>query len=159
MPHLRRQGSGHIINVASIAGILGSFPGFGVYCATKFAMAGFTESLAAEAAELGVRATVVYPGYFRTNFLDNRSLQLPQHPVAAYTAVRNSEHWHETEMKGNQPGSPEKAAEAFVQLAEMERPPLHFVMGTDAFGMARGKLNALDEALKANETLSKSTDF
>lgn len=159
MPHLRKKQSGYIINVASIAGLLGSFPGFGVYCATKFAMAGFTESLAAEAKEFGVHATVVYPGYFRTNFLDSGSIQLPQHPIAAYTAVRNSEQWHDTEMRGNQPGSPEKAASAFIQLAESENPPLHFVMGTDAFSMASGKIDELAQALQLNETLSKSTDF
>ncbi|GAB2785306.1 SDR family NAD(P)-dependent oxidoreductase [Rhabdobacter roseus] len=159
MPHFRSKKSGHIINIASIAGLLGTFPGFGIYCATKFAMVGFTESLSAEVKEFGIKATVVYPGYFRTNFLDKGSLNLPQNPIEDYTAVRNSERWHESEMKGNQPGSPEKAALAFIQLAESENPPLHFIMGSDAFGMAKNKIEELQNELSTNEALSKSTDF
>ncbi len=159
MPHFRSRRSGHIINVSSIAGMLGTFAGFGVYCATKFAMVGFTESLSAEAAEFGVTATVVYPGYFRTAFLDSGSLTLPQAPLSEYTAARASESWHETEMKGKQPGSPEKAALAFIQLAESKNPPLHFVMGSDAFGMAKNKIDVLQKELSANEALSVSTDF
>ncbi|RYZ54039.1 MAG: SDR family NAD(P)-dependent oxidoreductase [Chitinophagaceae bacterium] len=159
MPHFRSKRSGHIINVSSIAGMLGTFAGFGVYCATKFAMVGFTESLSAEAAEFGVTATIVYPGYFRTKFLDSGSLTFPKSPVKEYTAARASESWHETEMKGNQPGSPEKAALAFIQLAESQNPPLHFIMGSDAFGMAKSKIDVLQKELSANEALSTSTDF
>ena len=139
--------------------MLGTFAGFGVYCATKFAVVGFTESLSEEVKEFGVKATVVYPGYFRTNFLDNGSLNLPKSPIEEYTAARNSEKWHETEMRGNQPGSPEKAAAAFIQLAESAEAPLHFVMGSDAFGMAKGKIKALEDQLRVNEELSKSTDL
>ena len=62
-------------------------------------------------------------------------------------------------MKGNQPGDPEKAAFAFIQLAEMEQPPLHFFMGSDAYGMASSKIEVLQNELLANEALSKSTDF
>jgi NAD(P)-dependent dehydrogenase (short-subunit alcohol dehydrogenase family) len=159
MPHFRAQHSGYFINVSSIGGMLGTFAGFGVYCATKFAVVGFTESLSEEVKEFGVKATVVYPGYFRTNFLDNGSLNLPKSPIEEYTAARNSEKWHETEMRGNQPGSPEKAAAAFIQLAESAEAPLHFVMGSDAFGMAKGKIKALEDQLRVNEELSKSTDL
>jgi NAD(P)-dependent dehydrogenase (short-subunit alcohol dehydrogenase family) len=159
MPHFRKKQSGHFINVASIAGLTGAFTGFGIYCATKFAMAGFTESLSAEAAEFNVKATVVYPGYFRTNFLNKDSLTLPQNPITEYTAARNSETWHESEMKGNQPGSPEKAALAFIQLAESKNPPVHLIMGSDAFGLAHAKIELLQHDLSNNEVLSKSTDF
>ena len=159
MPHFRAQHSGYFINVSSIGGMLGTFAGFGVYCATKFAVVGFTESLSEEVKEFGVKATVVYPGYFRTNFLDNGSLNLPKSLIEEYTAARNSEKWHETEMRGNQPGSPEKAAAAFIQLAESAEAPLHFVMGSDAFGMAKGKIKALEDQLRVNEELSKSTDL
>jgi NAD(P)-dependent dehydrogenase (short-subunit alcohol dehydrogenase family) len=74
MPHLREQKSGHIFNISSIGGFTGNFPGFGIYCATKFAVQGFTESLAAEIKSFGVKATIVSPGYFRTNFLAADSL-------------------------------------------------------------------------------------
>lgn len=159
LPQLRKQGSGHIINISSVGGLTGDFPGFGVYCATKFAVAGLTESLAAELKEFGVHATVVYPGYFRTNFLEKGSLNYPQKPIEAYSAVRNSEKWHESEMKGQQPGSPEKAAVALIELTESPNIPVHFVMGSDAFQMAGNKISILQNALTQNESLSKSTDY
>lgn len=159
MPHLRRQQSGHIINISSIAGFLGTFPGWGIYNATKFAVAGLTEAFSAEAATLGIKATIVYPGYFKTNFLHQGSLRLAQHPMAAYRSARDLEVMHETQIIGNQPGDPDKAAEAFIQLAENENPPLHFFMGTDSFGMANTKIGILQDALHAYETLSKLTDF
>lgn len=159
MPHFRAQRSGHVINISSIAGFLGAFPGWGVYNATKFAVAGFTEALAAEAASLGIKATIVYPGYFKTNFLLQGSLNLAKNPISDYTQARNLEVWHATEAIGNQPGNPEKAAEAFIQLAEMETAPLHFFMGSDSFGMAKNKIEILQNALTANEPLSLSTDF
>lgn len=159
MPQLREQQSGYIMNVSSIGGLTGNFPGWGIYCATKFAMAGFTESLSAEAAEFGVSATVIYPGYFRTNFLESGSLTLPQQPIAAYATARASEQQHKEQITGNQPGDPDKAAQVFIELAEMQKPPLHFVMGSDAKAMAQKKIEALQAELEAYKALSVSTDF
>jgi len=159
MPHLRNKKSGHIINISSIAGFLGAFPGWGIYNATKFAVAGLTEAFSAEVASLGIKATIVYPGYFKTNFLLQGSLRLAENPIAEYKAARDLEVVHDTQIVGNQPGDPEKAALAFIQLAETENPPLHFFMGSDSFGMANNKIGILQEALTANEALSKSTDF
>lgn len=159
MPHFRNKRSGHVINISSIGGLIGTFPSFGIYSATKFALAGLTESLSVEAKEFGIKATIVYPGYFRTNFLEKGSLSLPQNPIAAYTLARNSEQWHQTEMNGKQLGNPDKAAVALIQLAESETPPLHFFMGSDALGMAYSKIEVLQNDLAANEALSKSTDF
>ena len=159
MPFLRNQKSGYIINVASIGGITGAFPGWGVYCATKFAVAGFTESLAYEVAEFGINATVVYPGYFRTNFLDSGSMITPENPIAEYSAARAVEVAHKEEINGNQPGDPGKAASAFIKLAEMQKPPVHFVMGTDAVGLAKEKMNMLGADINSTLELSISTDF
>lgn len=159
MPHFRSNRSGHIINIASIGGFVGGFPGWGIYCATKFAVVGFTEALAEEVKEFGISVTVVYPGYFRTNFLDNGSLSLPNQSIAAYKAARASEEWHKNEQRGNQPGSPEKAAEVFIQLAEMDQAPVHFMMGSDAFELAQNKIESLKSNLKDHEMLSKSTNF
>ena len=159
MPLMRTQKSGHILNVASIGGLLGAFPGWGVYCATKFAVAGFTEALASEASEFGVSATVVYPGYFRTNFLESGSLTTPLNPIAEYTTARALEAKHHEEIAGNQPGNPELAAKAFIALGNMQNPPVHFVMGSDAFGLAEAKINMLQSDMKSHETLSKSTDY
>lgn len=159
MPHFRAKKAGHVINISSIAGLLGAFPGWGVYCATKFAVVGLTEALSVEAKEFDVKATIVYPGYFNTNFLKEGSMKLAQNPIAAYTAARNTEKWHETQMAGNQPGDPNKAAKVLIELAEMENAPLHFFMGTDSFGMANNKIEILQKELAANEYLSKSTDY
>jgi NAD(P)-dependent dehydrogenase (short-subunit alcohol dehydrogenase family) len=158
-PHLRNKKSGHIINISSIAGFLGAFPGWGIYNATKFAVAGLTEAFSAEATSLGIKATIVYPGYFKTNFLLQGSLRLAENPIAEYKAARDLEVVHDTQIIGNQPGDPENAALAFIQLAENENPPLHFFMGSDSFGMANNKIGILQSELSANETLSKSTDF
>lgn len=159
MPHLRNKRSGHIINISSIAGFLGAFPGWGIYNATKFAVAGLTEAFSAEAASLGIKTTIVYPGYFKTNFLLQGSLRLAEYPIAEYKEARDLEVIHDTQIIGNQPGDPEKAALAFIQLVENENPPLHFFMGSDSFGMANTKIELLQNALSANEALSKSTDY
>lgn len=159
MPHFRGKHSGHFINISSIAGFLGAFPGWGIYNATKFAVAGLTEAFSAEAASLGVKATIVYPGYFKTNFLLQGSLRLAQKPIAAYKEARELEVIHDTKIIGNQPGSPEKAALAFIRLAENSNPPLHFFMGSDSFGMAKNKIDILQNSLSANESLSLSTDY
>ena len=159
MPHFRQQKSGHIINISSIAGFLGGFPGWGIYNATKFAVAGLTEALAVEAKSHGVTATIVYPGYFKTNFLKKGSLRLAKSPIADYKEARELEVIHETQIIGNQPGDPERAAAAFIELAESINPPLHLFLGSDSFNMAKGKIETLQNELNANEALSKSTDF
>lgn len=159
MPHLRKQQSGLIFNIASVGAFTGDFAGWGIYCATKFAVAGLTESLAAEIKEFGLKATVVYPGYFRTNFLESGSLNKPQNPMEEYTTARSVQQWHENEMKGNQPGDPEKAALALIQTAEMENPPLHLFLGSDAYQIAESKLAALKDELVAFESVTKSTDY
>ena len=159
MPHFRNNKSGHIINISSIAGFLGAFPGWGIYNATKFAVAGLTEALAAETQSMGITSTIVYPGYFKTNFLLNGSLQLAKNPIAEYKEARDLEEIHETQIVGNQPGDPEKAALAFIKLAEMENAPLHFFMGSDSFGMANNKIEILQNQLNTNKELSLSTDF
>lgn len=159
MPHFRSKKAGHIINISSIAGFLGAFPGWGIYNATKFAVAGLTEALSAETASMGIKSTIVYPGYFKTNFLLQGSLKLAKNPIADYKEARDLEVIHDTQIIGNQPGDPEKAALAFIKLAENENPPLHFFMGTDSVGMANTKIGILQASLIANEALSNSTNF
>lgn len=159
MPHLRAQKSGSIINIASIGGLTGDFAGWGIYCATKFAVVGFTEALAAEIKEFGLNATVVYPGYFRTDFLSGGSLRTPKTEMASYTLARQLQVAHEQDINGNQPGNPEKAASALIELATMENPPVHLVLGSDAFQVAGDKLNALQSEISAFKTLSISTDY
>lgn len=159
LPHLRSQKSGHVINISSIGGLLGSFPGWGIYCASKFAVAGFTESLASESKEFGISATVVYPGYFRTDFLSTDSMRLPQNAISAYTEARNSEAMHVNQIPGNQPGDPVKAAIALIELADAKNPALHLFLGSDSLELAKNKIEVLQNELNANEALTMSTDF
>jgi len=159
MPYLRAQKNGLVINIASIGGLSGDFPGWGIYCATKFAVVGFTEALAAEAKEFGVNATVVYPGYFRTDFLTGSSLRTPENEIDAYATARKIQKTHEQDINGNQPGDPEKAAVALIELAAMENPPVHLVLGSDAFEMATNKLSTLQNEISDFKTLSISTDY
>jgi len=159
MPHLRTQQSGHIFNIASIGGFSGDFPGFGIYCATKFAVAGLTESLAAEAKAFGVFATVVYPGYFRTNFLTSGSLAVPNAPMDAYADVRQSQQAHQESINGNQPGDPEKAVAALIEVASSENPPVHLFLGKDAYEMADQKTAQVKAQKDQWEALATSTSF
>jgi len=159
MPYFRAQKNGSIFNIASIGGLSGEFPGWGIYCATKFAVVGFTEALAAEVKEFGVYATVIYPGYFRTDFLTGGSLRTPKAEIEEYTVARQLQVAHEKDINGNQPGSPEKAATALIELAEMQNPPVHLVLGSDAFQIAGNKLNALQNEISDFKTLSTSTDY
>jgi NAD(P)-dependent dehydrogenase (short-subunit alcohol dehydrogenase family) len=159
MPVFREKKSGAFFNISSIAGFLGTFPGWGIYNATKFAVAGFTEALSAEAKSLGISATIVYPGYFKTNFLLQGSLRTAAHPIAEYKEARELEVIHNEQIIGNQPGDPENAAAAFIKVAELPEPPLHLFLGSDSLGMAHNKLEAVQKDLAAFESISKSTDY
>lgn len=159
MPHFRKNRSGAFFNISSIAGFLGTFPGWGIYNATKFAVAGLTEALSAEAKSLGVTSTIVYPGYFKTNFLLQGSLRKAEHPIAEYKEARDLEVIHDQQIIGNQPGDPERAAAVLVKVAENTERPLHLFLGTDAFGMANSKLESVQNEMRTYESLTKSTDF
>jgi NAD(P)-dependent dehydrogenase (short-subunit alcohol dehydrogenase family) len=159
MPHLRVQGSGHIFNVSSIGGFTGNFPGFGIYCATKFAVQGFTESLAAEIKAFGVKATIVSPGYFRTNFLNSDSLSVPKNEIAEYKAVRDVQNAHQGDINGNQAGDPEKGVAAIITVAEAENAPLHLFLGQDAYDIAYQKMNDVKADLENWKELITSTGF
>jgi len=159
MPFLRERRSGHIFNISSIGGYTANFPGWGIYCATKFAVSALTQSLSAEAKEFGIHATVVYPGTFRTNFLEGGSIGLPANQIAEYTEARKSQELFTNEINGNQLGNPEKAAEVLIKVASSENPPLHLFLGSDAFGVANATIVEVQKDLETWKDLSNSTDF
>ncbi|MEZ0538119.1 oxidoreductase [Fibrella arboris] len=159
MPHLRARQSGHIINISSIGGFTGAFPGFGIYCATKFAVDGFSESLAAEAKAFGIDVTIVSPGYFRTDFLSASSLNVPSRQIDAYEAVRASQQAHQSDINGNQPGDPAKAVRALIEIASVANPPLHLFLGQDAYDMAYAKIQAVQHDLENWKGMTVSTGF
>lgn len=159
MPILRGNQSGHIFNISSVGGYYGEFPGWGIYCSTKFAVAGLTESLAAEIKPFGVHATIVYPGYFRTDFLKDSSLLLPENPIEEYKEVRQSENAHKEGINGNQPGDPVKLAEALIKVSQDQNPPLHLFLGEDAFNMANQKIASVQGELGQWKEVSVGTNF
>lgn len=158
MPHLRAQKGGHIMNISSMAGIQGYIPGWGGYCSAKFAVAGLTEALAAEAKEFNINVTLVYPGHMRTSFLSQGSIMSPKNPIADYVSVRKNEEMAKAQMDGQQIGDPEKAAALLIKISKLDTPPLHYFIGEDVYKAANKKIDTLQSELEnwKRDTLSIS---
>ena len=157
MPILREQRSGHIINIASIAGFAAA-NGWAIYAAAKFAVVGLSEVLAEDVQEFGIKVTVVNPGAFRTNFLTAESLSIAASPIADYKSVRQS-HEKYLKMDGTQIGDPEKAAAVFIEIAENPNPPVRLFLGSDAYQRAVQKTELIKNDLETWKNISSSTDF
>lgn len=155
MPHFRARHTGYFFNISSIGGYTANFPGWGIYCATKYALAALTESLAAESKEFGVKATAVYPGFFKTNFLGKGSLMTPRNPIADYKEARKSQVFYEG-MNGQQQGDPQKAAQVLIRLSAQPEPPLHLFLGADAYEVANTTMASIKDELERwkEETIS-----
>lgn len=158
LPGFRENGSGHVINVSSILGLL-SFPGWGLYGAGKFALESITESLAAEVADHGIKVNLVEPGYMRTDFLRPVSIGLPSTTNEAYPAVRAMVDQHLQEVPGTQLGDPAKAAAAIITVATTGEAPLHQLLGSDSLGLAESRLQALTADIAASRELAVTTDI
>lgn len=159
MPYLRSQRSGHIFNISSVGGLLGNFAGWGIYCSTKFAVAGLTEALAEEAKEFGVNVSVVYPGYFRTDFLTKGSVKTPRNPITDYEAARQSELAHLDIISGNQPNDPGKGIEVLIALSKEENPPVHLLLGVDAYDLFQKKINIMTKDAEQWKSYTLSTGY
>ncbi|MDQ0871518.1 NAD(P)-dependent dehydrogenase (short-subunit alcohol dehydrogenase family) [Paenibacillus sp. V4I3] len=138
LPYMRKRRSGHVINISSVGGLNG-FVGWGIYGSTKFAVEGITESMALELAPLGIYATVVAPGFFRTEFLDPTSLIRTAHVIDDYAGTVGEMQSFATQVNKKQPGDPKKLAQAFIKLANAEKPPVHLPLGNDTLAMYREK--------------------
>jgi NAD(P)-dependent dehydrogenase (short-subunit alcohol dehydrogenase family) len=159
LPQMRLQQSGHIFNVASIGGYLGDFPGFGIYCATKFAVIGFSEALAMETKSFNINITAVLPGYFRTNFLNSDSLLTAKNEMPEYLTTRESQRLHQQQINNNQPGDPAKGVAVIIETAQSENPPVHLFLGSDAYGLAKQKMESMSAELEIWKAQTVSTDF
>jgi len=159
LPQLRDRRAGHVFNISSIGGYVGGFSGWGIYCSSKFALAGLSEALSEDLQPFGVKVTLVYPGYFRTNFLGQDAVARPRQPIAAYESARASERQHLDSINGNQPGDPQKLSRALIEAYRLKNPPLHLFLGTDAVAMAESKLAVVEQALDQHRALSTSTDY
>src|ERR1700704_4076430 len=138
LPVMRKQRSGYIINIGSVAGFAGA-PGWSVYSATKAAVAAFTEVLALDLKEFGIKVTVVEPSGFRTGFLTKNSLAYTESKIDGYQEVKETQQRY-LAANGKQPGDPEMASAILIELAESKQPPLHLYLGEDAYNRAQGKL-------------------
>ena len=156
LPVLRAQRHGHVVNVSSVLGLT-AVPGWGLYCAGKFALEGLTESLAGELAGSGVRVTLVEPGYLRTDFLASSSVGLPATTREGYEPVRAMTEAH-LAMPGTQLGDPARAASAVIALTASGDGPLHQLLGSDACAYTAARLEALGADLEAGRALALTTD-
>jgi NAD(P)-dependent dehydrogenase (short-subunit alcohol dehydrogenase family) len=158
LPTMRAQRSGHIINMSSIGGYRAA-AGFGAYSSTKFAVEGLTEALHAELKPLGIRATVVEPGYFRTDFLDTTSLMVAADVIEDYDETSGNVRRVAAGLNHMQPGDPKKLAAAMVELADAPTPPLRLPLGTDTLKAIADKNAYVTQETETWKVLSASTDF
>ena len=156
LPAMRRQGSGHVINISSIGGYQ-AYHGWGVYGSTKFAVEGITEALAQEVQPLGIHATVVEPGFFRTDFLDASSLSTSAE-IPDYAETVGAMRRFAADANHQQPGDPLKLASAMLILADAKQPPLRLALGSDTVARVRAKNAAVEQELTTWMSLSLSTD-
>lgn len=157
LPTLRKQRSGHILNISSMGGISG-YKGTGIYSASKFALEGISESLRIEVEPFGIKVTIVEPGAFRTDFLTSESLRQTVKSTEAYTEVIQAlEDW--TRMNGAQPGDPVRAAKAMIEVTRDSNPPMRLALGQDAYKRIEEKLASVKEDLNRYKAVTFSTDL
>lgn len=156
LPYLRRQGSGHVVNISSLAGFMG-IAGMSLYSASKFAVEGFSEGLAAEVAHLGIRVTIVEPGAFRTSWSSAAAIVRAQRSIEAYAPSAGKLKQGLAALDGHQPGDPHKAARAIIAAVDAANPPLHLPLGADAVRALRRQLAQRAAELDRWEALSVDT--
>jgi len=157
LPHLRKQRSGHILNLSSIGGVVAS-PGMGYYNATKFAVEGLSEAVAGELAPLGIRVTIIEPGPFRTDFL-GRSGVVAKARITDYDSTAGNMRKYFAENDGKQKGDPLRAVHAMMQVVESPEPPLRLLLGASALQRLRSKLANWEKEITAWEQVTLGADF
>ncbi|TDV53093.1 MULTISPECIES: oxidoreductase [Pseudomonas] len=158
LPHMRAQRSGRVINISSIGGYQ-AYMGWGVYGSTKFAVEGITEALHQELAPLGIQATVVEPGFFRTDFLDEQSLIKTRLELADYDETVGKMRAFAEAANHAQPGDPQKFAEAMLALVNAPNPPQRLALGSDTVARIEAKNRLVAQELAEWNELALSTDF
>ena len=153
VPAMRARRSGHIVNIGSVAGQIG-FPALAYYCASKFALAGMTEALAAELTLLGVRVTLAELGPFATDFTATMTLNLPapDYDLAALTQLAGNAGWGAGD-------SPQAGARALLAALDSPQPPVRLILGQpglDVVALHDGRRAAERETWRAVSALSES---
>ena len=156
IPFMRAQGSGHIIQVSSVAGRIGP-PGRGAYSAAKWGVEGFSEVLAKEVGPLGIKVTIVEPGGFRTDFAGSSTTIRDSRPE--YDSTVGGMARFQRDYDGTQPGDPVKAAAVIIHIVSLDEPPLRLPLGSDAFRLIEQNDRLRMEVERKWKELSISTDF
>jgi NAD(P)-dependent dehydrogenase (short-subunit alcohol dehydrogenase family) len=157
LPGMRKRRTGTIVNISSIGGYVG-FPGVGYYNATKFAVEGLTEALAKECEPLGIRAIIVEPGPFRTDWA-GRSLKAPKLAIADYSATAGVRRNNISGGSGKQAGDPIRACHAMIKAVESEKPPMRLLLGKMALDTARAKVAQVTSDFNSWEEATLSADY
>lgn len=157
LPVMRSQRSGHILNITSVAGFVG-FPASGYYAATKHAVEGFSDSLAAEAGPLGIRVTCIEPGPFRTDWAGRSLVQTPN-AIPDYAETVGARLKATSEKSGTQAGDPVRAGEAMIRVTEMENPPRHLVLGAWGYDAVTSRLKQRLAEIEAWRETSLGADY
>lgn len=155
LPHMRAQGGGAIVQMSSVGGQI-TAPGFGAYCATKFALEGITQALHDEVAPFGIRTVIVEPGAFRTGLFRPDAAYQSQ-PMAEYAQTVGRTRDYVSSGHGSQPGDPAKAAQAILAALDADEPPLRLVLGGDAIDNVRARLDQLTDELGRWEEVGRRT--
>ena len=158
LPHLRKQRSGHVLNLSSVGGLVG-IAGYGFYNSTKFAVEGFSEALSYELTPLGIHVTIVEPGPYRTDFLEGSSLKTSATNIPDYEPSVGATRKAADERRGKQVGDPVRAAELIYRVTREEKPPLRLVLGKPAIDLARKKLAQVEADIAAWEQPSIDTAY
>ncbi|KMQ68746.1 short-chain dehydrogenase [Chryseobacterium sp. FH2] len=157
LPFMRKERKGHIINLSSVGGLTGII-GWGLYGSTKFAVEGITEALSKELAPLGIYATAVEPGFFRTDFLDQSSLTRSANSIEDYAETVGDMRNYATQVNQKQPGSAEKLAQAILKIANAEKPPVHLPLGKDTLQLFKEKMDRFNADIEAWHEVITGTD-
>ncbi len=157
LPGMRQRKKGHIINMSSVAGLIG-FPASAYYASSKHAVEGFSDSLASEVGPLGIKVSCVEPGPFRTDFA-GRSLHQDRPKLADYAETAGARMATMSGYSGQQPGDPAKAAAAVIEIAERPEPPRHLVLGAFAYDTAVRVLKQRLAEIEAQRDIALGADF
>jgi NAD(P)-dependent dehydrogenase (short-subunit alcohol dehydrogenase family) len=158
LPGMRKRREGRIFNISSIAGLTGG-ANASLYCSSKFALEGWSESLAAELQPLGIWVTAVEPGFFRTDFLDASSIRYTQGSLPEYREGMEQLQGWMTSKNHKQEGDPAKLAQILLDLASRQEQPLHLPLGTDAVAWMESRIDRDRKAVDDWKAVSISTDY
>lgn len=156
LPYMRQRRRGHILNITSMGGFI-TLPGIAYYCGSKFALEGISEVVGKEVEGFGIAVTAVAPGSFRTDWAGRSMVRSPR-SIADYDALFDPVRQARQEKSGKQLGDPRNAARAMLEAIASTNPPAHLLLGSDALGLVRQKLEALEEEIAAWEATTRSTD-